>query len=111
MPNPWRAWRLVGLALDSSDFAIEDQNRAQGLYLVEYRDNVKDSRRKGKGFLARMAFWRKDDKPQSSGERYQVRLAGRGENTVVVMLNEAGEPDDSARAQNILDGVREAIGG
>lgn len=101
-----RAWRLVGLALDGSNFIVDDQNRNQGLYVVEYRDTVSDSQEKG--LLSRLAFWKDKPRPQE-GVRYQVRLAGQGRQTVVVVQNAQGQPDNSPAAQLILKSLQEAI--
>ncbi len=104
-----RAWRLVGLALDSGDFAVEDQNRSQGLYAVEFRDNLAESKR-NQGLFSKLAFWRDDEKPERlPGDRYQVRLAGRGEYTLVVIQDGQGQPSNNATARRILDELRESI--
>lgn len=100
-----RAWRLVGLALDSSNFIVENQNRAQGQYVVEYRNPAEEQAEEG--LLADLAFW-KDD-PPPPGVRYQVRLAGQGPQTVVVVQNAAGEPDESATANQILETLSQAV--
>ena len=100
-----RAWRLVGLALDGSSFVVEDQNRAQGLYLVEYNDPLDDGGEKG--LLSRLAFWK--DEPPPKGVRYQVRLAGRGPQTLVVVLTEQGEPDTSLTATRILESIADVL--
>jgi len=102
-----RSWRLVGLALDNSNFIIEDQNRAEGLYLVEYRDAVEASR--SDGFLSKLAFWQSDDPSEQEGERYRVRLAGQGEQTLVVVHDLQGQPSDTPAAQFILDNVQQTI--
>jgi outer membrane protein assembly factor BamC len=110
--NYSRAWRLVGLALDSSNFLVENQNRSQGLYLVEYRDPAQESEQKRKeGLLSRLAFWSDDDSPriQEPGERYQVRLAGQGEQTVVVVLNTREQPINTATSREILNYLLEEI--
>ena len=101
-----RAWRLVGLALDTSSFVVEDQNRAEGLYVVEYRSALEESREKG--LLSRLAFWR-DDEPREEGERYRVRLAGQGSQTLVVIHDLQGRPSDTPAAQFILDNIRQAM--
>lgn len=108
--NYSRAWGLVGSALDSSNFAVEQQNRSQGLYVVEYVDPVAESRRQNKGLLSKLAFWR-DDKGEARqpGERYQVRLAGQGERTLVVVLDAQERPTNSPTAQQILKSLQEQI--
>lgn len=101
-----RAWRLVGLALDSSNFVIEDQNRAQGLYVVEYRELVEDSQEEG--FLSNLAFWRQSPPPEE-GSRYQVRVGARDSKTLVMVYNTEGQPDGSPAAQRILGTMQEII--
>ena len=98
-----RAWRLVGLALDgSNDYAIEEQNRAQGQYVIEQR--VKQEPKKG--FFSRL--FGGDDTPVQ-GERYQVRLAGRGEQTLIVVQTMQSQPATTQVAQPILESVRQVI--
>jgi outer membrane protein assembly factor BamC len=103
-----RSWRLVGLALDSSNFVVEDQNRNQGRYTVEYRDIAAQPESEAdKGLLSGLAFWR--DKPPPKGTRYQVRLAGQGEQTMVVVQNAAGQPEQSPAAQQLLESLRDVV--
>ncbi len=104
--NYSRAWRLVGLALDGSNFVVEDQNRAQGLYVVEYQDPLEEQGEGG--FLSKLTFW-KGKTPPPEGVRYNVRLAGRGAQTLVVVHDAAGQPDDSPTAQLILDTLQGVI--
>lgn len=100
-----RAWRLVGLALDTSSFVVEDQNRSQGLYVVEYRANAEDSQRRG--LLSKLAFWR--DTEREEGERYRVRLAGQEGQTLIVIHDTEGNPSETPAAQFILDNIRQAM--
>lgn len=101
------AWRMVGLALDASHFVVEDQNRAEGLYLVQYSDPLNDGTEKG--FFSRLAFWK--DQPPPQGARYQVRLAGRGERTVVLVYDGNGQPENSPTTRVILDSLLKALNG
>jgi hypothetical protein len=87
------AWRLVGLALDSSNYAVEEQNRGQGLYVVEYRDPEKENQKPGdEGWFSKLAFWRGKPEAPPPGTRYRVRLAGQGGQTVVVVRTPATSP-------------------
>ena len=105
-----RAWRLVGLALDGSNYAVEEQSRGQGLYVVEYRDPEQENQKPGEGgFFSRLAFWRGESKAPPPGTRYQVRLAGQGQQTVVVVRDANDRPDDSAGAQQVLKAVQQVI--
>jgi outer membrane protein assembly factor BamC len=100
-----RAWRLVGLALDGSNFIVEDQNREQGLYLVEQQaeESVQQP-----GLLGSLLFWR-DSEPTPQGDRYQIRLSDRGDQTAVVIQDLNGQPADPEIAQQILLSIREVI--
>ena len=99
-----RAWRLVGLALDSSNYAVEEQNRSQGLYVVEYRDPEQENRKPGdEGWFSKLAFWRSKPEAPPVGTRYRVRLAGQGQQTVVVVRDASDQPDQSAGARQVLD--------
>ncbi|MDG4553362.1 MAG: outer membrane protein assembly factor BamC [Candidatus Competibacter sp.] len=106
-----RAWRLVGLALDGSNYAVEEQNRGQGLYVVEYRDPEKENRKPGsdEGFFSKLAFWRGKPEAPAVGTRYRVRLAGQGARTLVVVRNGNDQPDDSVGAQQVLEALRQVI--
>lgn len=105
------AWRLVGLALDGSNYAVEEQNRSQGLYVVEYRDPEQENQdSKDKGWLSSLAFWRSDKtEAPPVGARYRVRLAGQGEQTVVVVRDSSDRPDASVGAKQVLDVLQKVI--
>lgn len=108
--NYSRAWRLVGLALDSSNYAVEEQNRSQGLYVVEYRDPEQENRKPGdEGWLSKLAFWRSKSEAPPVGTRYRVRLADQGQQTVVVVRDASDQPDKSAGAQQVLDTLQKVI--
>jgi len=100
-----RAWRWVGLALDSTNFVVEDQDRAKGKYIVEYRSPEEGGEQPG--FFSKLAFW-KDNAPPP-GTRYQVRLAGQGSQTTVLVQNAAGQPDTSPVATQLLQSLKDAI--
>ena len=105
------AWRLVGLALDGSNYAVEEQNRSQGLYVVEYRDpELENQKAEDEGWFSKLAFWRsgKADAPPV-GTRYRVRLAGQGEQTVVVVRDGNDRPDHSAGAKQVMDVLQKVI--
>lgn len=100
------AWRLVGGALDRSGFAVEDRDMTQGIYYVRYDDPSKADKKK-KGFFSKMAFWR-DDKVDTVTQ-YQVALTSSGKETRVTVRDQAGKPDTSPTALNILNLVKEQL--
>lgn len=105
-----RAWRLVGLALDSSNYAVEEQNRSQGLYVAEYRDpELENQKNQDEGWLSKLAFWRSKPDAPPPGTRYRVRLSGQGTQTLVVVRDINDQPDNSAGARQVLDVLQKTI--
>lgn len=104
-----RAWRLVGLALDANNYAVEEQNRSQGLYVVEYRDPALEGQEASSGWFSKLAFWRDQPDAPPPGTRYRVRLSGQGTETVVVVRDSNDQPDRSSGAQHVLDALQKTI--
>ncbi len=53
----------MGLALDIIVFVIEDKDRSNGIYFVNYTDtDIDDKAKKKKGILDSLMFWSDDDK-------------------------------------------------
>ncbi len=94
-----RAWRSTGSALDRAGFAVEDRDVGRGIYYVRYED-VDSSGRQKKGFMSRMAFWRKDDIDRV--QQYQIRVQGDDTQSRVSVLDKNGNPDGSPAASRIL---------
>ena len=101
----------MGLALDSSNYAVEEQNRGQGLYVVEYRDPEKENQKPGdEGWFSKLAFWRGKPEAPPPGTRYRVRLAGQGAQQTAVVVRDAGDqPDSSAGARQVLEALQRTI--
>lgn len=106
--EPYRqAWRQVGLALDRSGFAVEDRNRAEGVFFVRYDDPNKRGQEKS-GLGSRLAFWK--SKNQDAGvEQYQVRLNEDQGQTQVTIHDANGQPDTSPTAERILSLLSEEL--
>ena len=99
------AWRLVGVALERVGFAVEDRDRSEGVYYVRYDDPTKE--KKG-GFMSKLAFW-KDEGEFDDETQYQIRLDEDGDMTRVVVLNSAGEREQSDTGTRILTLIQEQI--
>jgi len=99
-----RSWRLVGLALDRVGFAVEDRDRAAGVYYVRYNDPSEDVE---KGWLSSLAFWRDEDIDTES--RYQVRVMAADAGTEVLVLDEQGAQQFTPTALRILTLIQEQI--
>ena len=93
-----RAWRRTGVALDRIGFAVEDQDRGNGLYRVRYQDL--EAAREEEGFFSKLAFWSDGDKPEV--RTYGIQLAADGGETRVQVLDEKGAEVQSSTSQSIL---------
>lgn len=103
-----KSWRVVGVTLDRVGFAVEDRDRAAGVYYVRYKDPTLDDAPE-KGVLSRLAFWRSDKDLDKQG-RYQVRLREVTSGvTTVDVLNQNGAEDRSPTAVRILTLLHEQI--
>ena len=100
-----RAWRLVGLVLDRVGFAVEDRNRAQGVYYVRYNDPVAEVEEGG--FWSAFKFWG-DDKPARNTD-YQIRVVEQQGASVVTVLNDKGELDKTNTSTRILTLMQEQL--
>ncbi len=104
-----RAWRITGMALDRGGFAVEDRDRAKGIYYVRYNDPM-HSEGKKKGILSKLAFWRDEDHDSAGKEtQYQVRLHKNGETTRVTIQDDKGVRSSSDTAKRILSLLHEQI--
>jgi outer membrane protein assembly factor BamC len=103
-----RAWRLTGVALDRVGFAVEDRDRSAGIYYVRYNQLKSDKEESG-GFFSKLAFWRDDEEEIDDKVQYQVKLSDLGDETKVVVRDEAGTIDNSKVAQRILTLISEQI--
>ena len=95
-----RAWRLVGIALDASNFLIEDRDTEGFIYTVKYRDPAAEQ--EGESVFSSVAFWRTDP----SEVPYEVRLEAinRGA-TQVTVHDEDGNISRSETANIILQSL------
>lgn len=94
-----RAWRRVGLALDNSGFTVEDRDRSKGIFFVRYQDPEAEVN-KSKGFLDKLAFWRKENPAAKASYRVHVAEVGGGSDVVVQTAD--GKVDSSPTAKRIL---------
>jgi outer membrane protein assembly factor BamC len=94
-----RSWRDVGLALDRSNFTVEDRNRSGGVYYVRYV-NAKDVG-DTKGFFSNLFSSKDDSKLQA--KKYQVIVKSTGENSANVYVQDAdGKPENSQAGVQLL---------
>ena len=97
-----RAWRRVGLALDRSGFTVVDRDRSTGIYFVRYADPDSDMTRKDRSesWLAKLAFWKTDEKDKP--EQYRIKVVEAAPASVVSVQDPNGAPDKTQNSDKIL---------
>lgn len=90
-----RAWRRVGVALDSARFTVEDRNRADGDYFIRYLDTDTGEKVEQQTVFGRMFGSRNPAEPL----KLRVHVADQGGSSVVTVQDEQGATltDDTAR--------------
>lgn len=101
-----RSWRDVGLALDRSNFSVEDRNRSSGIYYVRYV-NPKDLG-DTKGFFSNL-FSSRDDSSLKA-KRYQVIVKPNGDNASSIYVQDAdGKPENTPAGFQLLTLLAEQL--
>ncbi|MCU7835111.1 MAG: outer membrane protein assembly factor BamC [gamma proteobacterium symbiont of Taylorina sp.] len=100
-----RTWRRTGASLDRISFVVEDRNREEGVYYVQYVDPMAEE---DGGFFSGLKFW--GDKPEAVDKsKYQIKLMARGDDTVIIVLDDNGQPDASKTSYRILSLLHEQL--
>ena len=99
-----RAWRRVGLALDRTNFTVEDRDRSKGIYFVRYVAPVTDKTEPG--FLSKLFS---SSKPDSAPQKYRVSVVSQGNATTVSVQNADGSSAAVADVQRIVAVIAEDL--
>jgi outer membrane protein assembly factor BamC len=99
-----RAWRRTGVALDRIGFAVEDRNRAKGVYFVRYDDPLADDDKSG--WFSKLAFWSSGKK---EAKQYQIALLAQGAQTQIIVNGNDGKRENSSTAKRILTLLEEQL--
>ena len=94
-----RAWRRVGVALDSGGFSVDDRDRTAGDYFVRYVDTDTGEKREDPGFFSRLF----GAKQKPAAQQFRIHLAAQGDKTEVTILDANGKRDTSPTAARIID--------
>jgi outer membrane protein assembly factor BamC len=95
----------VGLSLDRLGFAVQDRDRAAGVYYVRYLNPAPGEER---SLLSKLAFWQ-TDAPANKADEYRIAVAEAGGGTKVTVLDSNGKPDASEAATRILTVLEEDL--
>jgi outer membrane protein assembly factor BamC len=93
-----RAWSRVGIALDRSNFTVDDRDRDRGMYFVRYVDPT-DLTSAEQGFWSQVFHGKKE----KIAKQYRVNVRAVTPNqTRVAVVDDKGEIDASAPAKQIM---------
>ncbi|SIT38948.1 putative exported lipoprotein [Paraburkholderia ribeironis] len=93
-----RAWLRVGLALDRSNFTVDDRDLSRGLYFVRYVDPTDMS-------SAEQGFWNQvfHGRKEKVAKQYRVNVrALTSDQTRVAVVDDKGNVDESPQAKQIM---------
>ena len=93
-----QAWARVGLALDRSNFTVDDRDRNTGIYLLSYVD-PKDKTSEEQGFWSQVFHGRKE----KVAKQYRVNVKAVTENqTRVAVVDDKDNVETSTPAKEIM---------
>ena len=94
-----RAWRDIGLALDRSNFTVEDRDRSNGIYFVRYVNQKETT--ETKGFFSNL-FSSKDDSALKA-KKYRVIVKSTGDTSCSIFVQDAdGKPENTPAGFQLL---------
>lgn len=93
-----RAWRRVGVAIDSARFTVEDRNRDQGDYYIRYLDTDTGEKIEQQSVFGRIFGSRNNAEPL----KLRIHVAQQGAGSEVTVLDQDGKQRTDATARRIL---------
>jgi len=99
LPEPYdAAWSRVGVALDRTNFTVDDRDRSRGIYFIRYVD-PKDMTSAEQGFWNQVFHGRKE----KVAKQYELNVRALTETqTRVSIIDAKGEVDSSPQARQIM---------
>src|SRR5699024_431117 len=79
-----RAWRRVGVAIDTAGFSVEDRDRSAGEYYIRYLDSDTGEKIEQQNFIGRLFGSSNKDKAQRS----RIKVQGQTSDKRVSVLTE-----------------------
>jgi len=94
-----RAWRRVGVAIDSAGFSVEDRNRSAGDYFIRYLDSDTGEKIEQQNFIGRMFGSKNTAEPTP----FRIHVAQQGSGSVVTVLDQNGQVQDTDTVKRIIN--------
>lgn len=93
-----RAWRRVGVAIDSAGFSVEDRDRSSGDYYIRYLDADSGEKIEQPNIIGRLFRARNT----AEAQRFRIRVTAEGSASVVRVLDENGQVLNTPTAGRII---------
>ncbi len=93
-----RAWRRVGVAIDSAGFSVDDRDRSAGDYFVRYLDTDTGEKIEQGNFITRMF----GGKNTAEATPFRIHVAQQGTGSTVTILDQNGQLNNSETAQRMI---------
>lgn len=93
-----RAWRRVGVAIDSAGFSVEDRDRSSGDYYIRYLDADSGEKIEQPNIIGRLFRARNT----AEAQRFRIRVMADGTASVVQVLDENGQVLNTPTAGRII---------
>lgn len=94
-----RAWRRVGVAIDSAGFSVEDRDRSTGDYYIRYLDTDTGEKIEQQNFIGRLFRTRNT----AEAAYFRVRVEQAGSQSLVTIRDEQGVVQNTETARRILE--------
>lgn len=93
------AWLRVGLALDRTNFTVDNRDRTKGIYYVRYADSMQEI--KSEGLFGKL--FHSSSSAQKPGREFLVNVRSTSnDGTQVAVLDANGQVDTSSEAQHLI---------
>jgi len=93
-----RAWRRVGVAIDSAGFSVEDRDRSQGDYYIRYLDADLGEKIEQQNFFGRIFGAKNTAEPVD----YRIHVQEQGGSSYVTVRDANGMTQEDDTAKRIL---------
>src|SRR5690606_37828586 len=94
-----RAWRRVGVAIDSAGFSVEDRDRSAGEFFIRYLDSDTGEKIEQQNIIGRIFGSRNT----SEAVPLRIKLTGQGNATRVTVLDQNGQEQTTPTAKRIIN--------
>ena len=102
-----RAWRRVGVAIDSAGFTVDDRDRSTGDYYVRYLDTDTGVKIEQQNFIGRLFGGRNT----AEAQQYRINVTQAGSASRVTVLDADGQRQNTDTARRILSVLRDRMTG